>query len=208
MVTYYVKLNESYTITAADECKVYNASGVLIATCPANSSINVKAATNKLKLSDDNAVIKKDVQETLEQDLLNHVNDSSVHLTQQTLLNHVNDPVAHLSEYEWELLDYAAITNQPNTFEEYCDFTNHLGKVTEEPENWTTISVLNITENDARYAPKTYGTSNGILITDGSGNVTVSTVISVSELNTLNNNLTNIATKISSIESRLTALES
>lgn len=183
MVTYYIKQNEIYTVTATAECKVYNASGVLIATCPANDSINVKVATNKIKLSDDNAAIKKAVDD-VEFDTTvvdGHINDTNAHVTaveKQNLniaLSHVNNSDIHVTPEE-----KAKIAN---------------------PE-------LTKADCDATYAPKNYGTPNAILITDANGNVIASSVISVSELNTLNNNLSNLATKISSIESRLSALES
>ena len=56
-------------------------------------------------------------------------------------------------------------------------------------------------------APKNLGTANAIVITDANGNITASTLISVAELNTLNNNLTNISSKLADLESRLAALE-
>ncbi len=186
MVTYYVKLNEVYTITATAECKVYNASGVQITTCPANASINVKAATNMLKLSDDNAAIKKAVNEVAFDTSVvdEHINDTNAHVTAvekqnlNTALSHVNSSDVHI------------------TPEEKVNLSNIV------------TSLASLTNEDDSYAPKNYGTPNAILITDANGNITASSVISVSELNTLNNNLSNIASKISSIESRLTALES
>lgn len=65
------------------------------------------------------------------------------------------------------------------------------------------------TWNDApnQYAAKNLTTANAVVITDANGNITASTIISVSELNTLNNNLTNLATKLADLESRLAALE-
>lgn len=56
-------------------------------------------------------------------------------------------------------------------------------------------------------AQKNLGTANAIVITDANGNITASTLISVAELNTLNNNLTNISSKLADLESRLAALE-
>ena len=56
-------------------------------------------------------------------------------------------------------------------------------------------------------APKNYGVANAILITDADGNIVASTVISVAELNTLNNNTANLKTKLADLESRLAALE-
>lgn len=84
MVTYYVKLNEIYTITTTAECKVYNASGTLVGTYPANTSINIKAATNKLKLSDDNAAIKKAVDESgggTSEECEQHIANTDIHTT-------------------------------------------------------------------------------------------------------------------------------
>ena len=56
-------------------------------------------------------------------------------------------------------------------------------------------------------APKNYGVANAVLITDADGNITASTVITVAELNTLNNNTLNLKTKLADLESRLAALE-
>ena len=56
-------------------------------------------------------------------------------------------------------------------------------------------------------APKNLGVANAVLITDADGNITASTVITVAELNTLNNNTLNLKTKLADLESRLAALE-
>ena len=372
MVTYYVKLNEIYIITATDECRVYNASGVQVATCPANDSINVKAATNKLKLSDDNAVIKKVVNESTalleaceehlansnihttaaeKADCLNHITNSTVHVTaleKTNFSNHLNSTSLHLTSDDKDVLsnskvhyqnaelhlasgERARIANSAlrtednnfmgesnfyakGTFRHEAEFLNTVTKSNSETLDDTSIlnrsesdaryaqlnkannfrainqfhmplyansdfyasgttqfngtttfngevffncindgyqnldfcetielgfvshatcearyvfkadsgyvqikkpncktfedeSVLNKSENDTLYAPKTYDTANAILITDGNGNVTASTVISVAELNTLNNNVTNLATKLADLEARLAALE-
>lgn len=111
MVTYYVKKNEIYTITSINECKVYNASGVLVATCPANSSINITAATNKLKLSDDYAAIQKATDSpgsgAISEELLEHINNSEIHTSagEKTFIdNHIADSDIHLSKEEKELI--------------------------------------------------------------------------------------------------------
>lgn len=391
MVTYYVKLNEIYTITATDECRVYNASGVQVATCPANESINVKAATAKLKLSDDNAAIKKAVSESgggTSEECEQHIANADIHTTSAEKLNcsnHIANGDVHVTSAEKTKITNAAQTNQSNNYtgrnyffdclvgydkvlitdanesnpkaalqviklgtktalgadayglsvsasgglqlfgthfllgdifndnslkivsnnlsmystdeaaisfdyanravfrsmpndgtegtyefqcwqwaddshtskkgvgvkllkasqvselEDYsvlnkaeCDslyarltgantftyantfkggtlfsstasFTSRCEKSTSDTLNEQ--SLLNKSELDANYAPKTYDTANAILITDGNGNVTASTVISVSELNTLNNNVTNIKTKLADLEARLAALE-
>lgn len=56
-------------------------------------------------------------------------------------------------------------------------------------------------------AQKNLGVANAVLITDADGNITASTVITVAELNTLNNNTLNLKTKLADLESRLAALE-
>lgn len=371
MVTYYVKLNETYTITATDECNVYNASGVLIATCPANSSINVKAATAKLKLSDDNAAIKKAVSASgggtsaeCEEHIANgdihttaaektkianavqlhgvnnftaftsfagnvevngglsvqnqapllrvgvnvlplgtktalgadayglHVSasgglqlfgthfllgdifsDNSLKIASNNLSMYSTDEAAISFDYAnksifrsmpndgtegtyefqcWQWADdshtskkeagvkllkasqVSALENHSvmNKFE--CDTQyarlnsnnsfNHTqyfngaiqvssgtfnGEIYKKgASTFSDTSVLNKSENDTLYVPKNYGTANAILITDSTGKITVSNVISIAELNTLNNNVTNIATKLADLESRLAALES
>lgn len=307
MVTYYVKQNESYTIAATAECRVYNASGVQVATCPANSSINVKAATGMLKLSDDNAVLKKAVSESggVTEEVTAHIDNADVHLTRaekEKLRNvavqgqtvsfptiHVTDVVGasitasaglhvlplgtktamgadacglsvsasgglqlfgthfmiadpfsdtalkicnpELAVYSTDTaaigFDYAnkvMFRSMPNdgtegTYEFQCwqwSDNTHTSKkaagVKLLKESQVSAlegnSVLNKSELDAHYAPKNLGTANAVLITDGNGNITASSVISVSELNTLNNNVNNLATKLSNLESRIAALES
>lgn len=84
MTTYYVKTNEIYTITSTAECVVYDASGVEVLKCPANANVNIKATTNKLKLSDDNAAIKKAVNDSggaMSEECVNHIADDNVHVT-------------------------------------------------------------------------------------------------------------------------------
>lgn len=220
MVTYYVKQNEVYTIAATDECIVYNASGTQVVTCPANSSINVKAATGMLKLSDDNAVLKKAVSESggVTEEVTAHLDNSDIHVTSAEKLNysnHIANSAVHMTSAEKEKLRSVAVQGQTVSFP-----TIHVNDVVgnsimasssiskSNSETLGNESVLNKSELDANYTPKNLGTANAILITDGNGNIAASTVISVSELNTLNNNVNNIATKLSSIESRIAALES
>lgn len=72
-------------------------------------------------------------------------------------------------------------------------------------------SSIHVSESDRakldNAAPKNLGTANAIVITDADGNITASTVITVAELNTLNNNTLNLKTKLADLESRLAALE-
>ena len=264
MVTYCVKQNEIYTIIPTTECRIYNASGVQVATCPAYGSMNIKATTNQLRLSDDNAVIKKVVEESAalleacgdhlanfdihttaaeKADCLNHIANSTVHvsaLEKTNFSNHLNSTSLHLTSGDKEILSNSkvhyqsanlhlvegertriansALRTEDNnfmgeskfyakcTFNHEAEFINTVTK--SDSETLADTSILNRSESDARYAQKTYETKNAILITDSSGNVTASTVISVNELNTLNNNVTNLATKLADLEARLAALES
>lgn len=132
MVTYYVKLNEIYTITATAECKVYNASGVQVATCPANESLNVKAATNKLKLSDDNAAIKKAVSESgggTSEECEQHIANADIHTTSAEKLNcstHIANSDIHVTAAEKTKIANAAQLNSINKFNTFTSFTGNV----------------------------------------------------------------------------------
>ena len=131
MITYYVKQNEIYTITTTAECKVYNASGTLVGTYPANTSINIKAATNKLKLSDDNAAIKKAVSESggTSEECEQHIANSDIHTTvveKAKCANHIADSEVHVTVDEKNKIANAAQLTESNTFEK---LTNFEGKV-------------------------------------------------------------------------------
>lgn len=83
MKTYYVKQNEIYTVAATVDCQVYDANGELIVTCPANRSVNVPSSTNKLSLSDNNAVLKKAVSESGGTSVacVEHIENTDIHVT-------------------------------------------------------------------------------------------------------------------------------
>lgn len=68
-------------------------------------------------------------------------------------------------------------------------------------------SVLNKAELDANYEPKYQGTPNAVMITDSNGNISESAVITVSELNTLNNSYKNINSWIGNVDTRCLNLE-
>lgn len=83
MKTYYVKQNEIYTVAATVDCQVYDANGEFIVTCPANRSVNVPSSTNKLSLSDNNAVLKKAVSESGGTSVacVEHIENTDIHVT-------------------------------------------------------------------------------------------------------------------------------
>ena len=122
MVTYYVKENDIYTIVSTTVCVVYDATGEEIATCPANTTVNIKASTNKFTLSDNDAAIKKAITDSGEANtdgfsehlldasvhttvsekanFTNHIADSSVHITfneKENFINHINSGSVHLT---------------------------------------------------------------------------------------------------------------
>lgn len=114
MVTYYVKKNEIYIITSVNICEVYDASNVLVATCPANSSINITAASNKLKLSDDYAAITRAAESpgsgATSEECLEHIHNSDIHTSaaeKTSCSNHIADTSIHVSGDEKELLSTA-----------------------------------------------------------------------------------------------------
>ncbi len=113
MVTYYVKKNEAYKVTATVDCIIYNSTGGKIATCPAGTTLTFKANTDKISLSDYNAVIDRAVDDSnLNSGTVNeHVCDPNIHVTPEDkekwngtansvtdeLNNHVGDPIPHVS---------------------------------------------------------------------------------------------------------------
>lgn len=145
MVTYYVKLNDVYTITATAECKVYNASDTYIATCPANSSINIKATTNKLKLSDDNAVFKNAVADASEstKQCAEHIANVGIHTTaneKTNCANHIVNANIHTTANEKaNFTTHIANSDIHITTNEKTNFSNHIVNgdihVTEEEKN-------------------------------------------------------------------------
>lgn len=85
MVTYYVKLNELYTVTATTTCDVLNESGSLIGTCEAGKSLTFKASTVKVKLTDNNADLRRRVTESssgaISEECVEHMENKTIHLT-------------------------------------------------------------------------------------------------------------------------------
>ena len=105
MKTYYVKLNEVYTVTTTADCDIYDANGELITTCPANRTLNINARTNKLKLSDDNAAIKKSVQDSgvTPDECIEHIDNTGIHTTaieKANCANHIANANIHITETE------------------------------------------------------------------------------------------------------------
>lgn len=186
MKTYYVKLNEIYTITSTADCEVYNASGTLIATCPANRSINVSAATNKLTLSDDNAAIKKAVEDVgvTPQECVAHIDNTGIHTTvaeKQNCSNHIANKTIHVTSAQKSKLETAASTSGGNLFYGSQVFD---GGITVNQTSWfyaeihktsqeSTLSddsVLNRAEMDARYL-SAFGGSFAGDVTFGAGSM-------------------------------------
>ena len=200
MVTYYVKKNEIYKVTATVNCAVYDASGSPIITADGGETVSFKAQTTKISLSDNNAVLKK------------AVNESSGTVIADEVNAHMDNAIIHLNNSQVSRIANAAQTNDSNSFSANQIFKASVSVVgsllkPSQTSNLQETSVLNKSELDANYAPKTFGTPNAVLITDANGNITASTVITVSELNTLNNNVTNLKTKIEALEARLATLE-
>ena len=368
MATFYVKKDEIYKVTATTDCQVLDSSGLLITYCSAGEEIRFKAPTSKVTVTDNNALLRKSVDEStivevsgLSEHIENtdihttaeekqqiagvtaHPTDATVHITadersawNQTTENvtaHTGDSSLHLTSDEKTRIGNAAqlsgarnifknnnqfdvntyfnaptyFTGTKNDFSQGIDvlplgYVNAMGAAayglsvsasgglqlfgthlmigdpfsdnalkicnpelavyssdtaaigfdyantvifrsmpndgtegTYKFECWQwdddthstksasagvkllkpsqvsaleETSVLNKSELDVNYAAKNQGTANAVLITDSDGNITTSKVITVAELNTLNDNLYNLKTKMATIESRLAALES
>lgn len=337
MVTYYVKKDDIYKVTATVNCAVYNSNNETLVTCDAGESVAFKAPTAKISVSDDNASLIRLVNESSGggAGIAEHMADSSVHVSNAEKLNwnssvdsvttkhpvydsHIDNSTAHITADErknwneaythlgntdvhitgderdmWNkaevvydiskmfpgegqgedgdgwLLAYAinklkqylidneqedkikaglrikfkyGSTGQYQTYtwnggnwddmsfsvwnyditsihlDEFNtllgnELSTHYNNESKDTSGEKTILHVTPTERTSwnnmveDYLPKNANTANAIMITDADGNIVPSTVISVAELNTLNNNLTNISTKLSNIESRITALE-
>lgn len=83
MVTYYVKQNELYTVTATVECAITDGNGSPLETCAAGRSVTFKVTSPKIKLSDDNAILRKAVTESggVTQEVTDHIDNEDIHLT-------------------------------------------------------------------------------------------------------------------------------
>ena len=222
MVTYYVKKGDIYKVTATVNCAVYNSNGSTFVTCEAGNSIKFNALSAKISLSDDNAALTRSVESSIDVDgVSEHLANSSIHVSPNEKANwnstvdtvtqkfpniesHIDNSTLHLTSQEHEALT-GLLSNPSSISTEESDLELHTSNsdihvTAEDKQTWNNAPNL--------YAPKNLGVANAILITDADGNVTASTVISVAELNTINNNLTNISTKLSNFESRIAALES
>ena len=114
MKTSYVKLNEIYTVTTTADCSIYDANGSLIETCPANRTINIHARTNKLKLSDDNAAIKKAVQDSgvTPDECIAHIDNTGIHTTateKANCANHIANGEIHVTADMKQQIDNAGL---------------------------------------------------------------------------------------------------
>lgn len=80
MVTYYVEQNEVYKVAATVDCTVHNGNESI--PCQGGSIVTFKASTNKVRVSDDNAVLTciSETQGDLS-GLSEHVNNQGIHVT-------------------------------------------------------------------------------------------------------------------------------
>ena len=82
MVIYYVKKNDNYKVIATASCEVLDGNNNLIGACSSGETITFKAPTSKISLSDDNAVLTRNVDSSLDVgDIDEHVCDPSIHCT-------------------------------------------------------------------------------------------------------------------------------
>lgn len=112
MKTYYVKLNEIYTVTTTADCSIYDANESLVTNCPANRTINVHAMTNKLTLSDEYAAVQKSVQDSgvTHDECIAHIDDKGIHTTAVEKANcasHIANSDIHVTADMKQQLDAA-----------------------------------------------------------------------------------------------------
>lgn len=82
MITYYVKKDEAYKVSATVDCVVYDSTGREIASCAAGAIMTFNAPAAKITLSDDNAVLKCLSEVTTDlSGLTEHVNNHGIHTT-------------------------------------------------------------------------------------------------------------------------------
>lgn len=277
MVTYYVKKDEVYKVSATVNCAVYDANSNVFASCDAGSIVTFKAPTSKISLSDNNAALTC-ISETPGDlsGLTEHVNNSGIHVSakdKQTwnetaqnlpdITEHINDSGIHVTEDQKAALDDPTLNERvlnistlfPGagggekydmfTFQQALSFANQYitirglsskvtgglkvkfktlegyymeymwngeGSITDQTK-WTSAGISK-EEFDAwknsleGYAKNKFDVPNAVVITDSFGNLVSSPIISVAELNTLNDNLESLKYALEEIRNRLTALES
>lgn len=82
MVTYYVNKNDNYKVIATVSCEVLDGDNNLIGTCSSGETLTFKAPTSKISLSDDNAVLTRNIESSVGTGYVDkHVCDPSIHCT-------------------------------------------------------------------------------------------------------------------------------
>lgn len=277
MVTYYVKKDEVYKVSATVNCAVYDANNKVFVSCDAGSIVTFKAPASKISLSDDNAALTC-ISETSGDlsGLTEHVNNSGIHVSSKDrenwngavqnlpdIIEHIDDSGIHITDEQKAALDDPTLNERvlnistlfPGagggekydmfTFQQALSFANQYitirglsskvtgglkvkfktlegyymeymwngeGSITDQTK-WTSAGISK-EEFDAwknsldGYAPNVFDIPNSVMITDSSGHMKPSRIISVAELNTLNDNLESLKYALEEIRNRLTALES
>ena len=139
MVTYYVEQNEVYKVAATVDCTVHNGNESI--PCQGGSIVTFKASTNKVRVSDDNAVLTciSETQGDLS-GLSEHVNNFGVHVTSQEKTNwnktktdlelHSKDTESHINaddRTKWD--DHVDDSDSHVTPDEKAGFSGLVGKI-------------------------------------------------------------------------------
>ena len=116
MVTYYVKKNEIYNIKAIDICRVYDSNDTLIVRCEAGESIEFKAPTDKISISDANAALTRVVNiHEVVKEFTEHTCNEESHIKPDERVNwdtgftdatnHINNGEIHVTAEQKQVLD-------------------------------------------------------------------------------------------------------
>lgn len=137
MVTYYVKKDEVYKVSATTECVVKDGNGEQIAVLAPGESITFKAPTTEITLSDDNAAFTR-IQATSgtgagsSAECIEHIANTGIHVTQADKQRWDNAPLG--TEFVYNAAELFPDTPQTlaylaNDLSTYLTETNQADKV-------------------------------------------------------------------------------
>ena len=137
MVTYYVKKNEVYKVSATENCEIYDANGDVFASCDAGQTLSFTAPTSKISFSDESVAFERVVDENseLHASVIEHLGDSNSHVTATdkgnwnetvekvntdfgVMSQHIDDGSIHLTEKDRQDIENSLLHINDSTLHE------------------------------------------------------------------------------------------
>lgn len=165
MVTYYVKKDEVYKVSATVDCVAYDSTSREIASCVAGGIMIFNAPTTKITLSDDNAVISSmsEVSGDLS-GLTEHVNTHGIHTTSNeksrwdttttnlidvkeripNLEAHVEDEIIHVTSVERQTWNGKANSTHTHAVSDITNLQTTLDGKADDAHNHAISDVTNL----------------------------------------------------------------